>query len=215
MIPLAELKTYLGISGSSDDAYLTSLERRSVATVESLSGWHLGVATEFSDVLEVLPMRESLTGPTGGYGPQYVRLARPLESLAGVDLYERSGPGYAWPDDPTDPTESGVDVFRLDGIRIYREIGTWTAGPATVKAVYTVGWTEGAAPSRFEDVVLALCAERYETPAVRRLSARVTGATIRGAAVELDPRGRGPQDTTGISPGLLASIRALRVGGWY
>lgn len=217
MVPLAELKTYLGLTGSADDAYLASLEQRCVATVESLSGWYLGTAVEFSDILDVEPQVESLTGPTAGYRPQHVHLPRPVESLVGMELYERPGPGSAWPATPTATTEGGVDVFRLDGLRIYREIGAWTAGPATVKAVYTVGWAEGSAPAKFEDVVLALCGERYEDPTLRRMSSRVTGASIRGASVQFESGARGatPSDAVGISPGLLTSIYALRVGGWY
>lgn len=139
MIPLADLKAWLGVTGADDDQLLGDLERRMVARVEAHTGRYLGEPQEFIQVLD---------------GLNRERLWLRDEPIGELEVSLRSSPTESWV--PLDT--AGIE---REGRAVYLKSGRWPSGRRNVRAVYTAGFAAESGPAEETQVVLELVARSY------------------------------------------------------
>lgn len=142
MIPVAELKTHLRVTHTTDDEYIEGLERAAVSLVEEYEGAFYG---ERDDVTRYLPG----TGTTDLWLPETPNTV--------VTVHEASYPG----DEATEVIAADDDGFLVRGSRLVRKGGyTWPRG-YEYTVVYNRGFTEGLEPERVHQAVRLMVARWY------------------------------------------------------
>jgi hypothetical protein len=142
MIELADLKRWLGVSGSGDDTLLTDLEARAVDFLERETGRHFGTAEAKTEIHE-------------GDGTPILWLNELPSSLTSVE--ERQEVGDSWTAIP----EGDDDGWELRAPKVLRKGShVWDAG-YEFRVIYNFGYTAGNEPKEVRQAVLDLCALKY------------------------------------------------------
>ena len=140
---LAELKDWLGISISQDDAQLTQLLRASLETCEHFTG--------------AMPLQQDCEEALSVSADWQVLATRPVQAIAGVDGLPADGPRFALP-------VSDYDIeLGADGTGLVRVSQQGSAGRIVVRfaAGLAADWT--ALPEGLRHGVLRLAAFQYRS----------------------------------------------------
>lgn len=140
MISVANLKTYLRISGSAEDALLAELEAAAVARISRETGRHFGEPSEIAELLH------------GGGRTIWLR-EQPLPDTLVVEERSLSDGGWREIDPATYEVTPRRSVIRTAG---------WPAGVHRIRATYDAGYPEGEEPADIRLAVLQLVTLAYE-----------------------------------------------------
>jgi hypothetical protein len=140
LIALAETKTWLGVSGSDDDALLTALIARVVAFLQVQTGRYFG---ESDSHTEYLP----------GTGTADLWLNEPADDITSV--HERSYAGETW----SEITEGDDDGFELRGRRLLRKGWASWSRDREYRVIYEFGYATG--PEDVRQLALDLVSLKY------------------------------------------------------
>lgn len=138
MISLIDLKVYLGVTGTADDALLTAMEVRAVAWVERQTDRYFGPAIEVTETLS-------------GSGLPWLYLREPPAATPAIVIDLDAGSGFV----VVDPGDYG-----LEDTTVYHDT-LWPTGYRNIQATYTHGYAPGAEPGDIRQLVMDLVAYIY------------------------------------------------------
>lgn len=167
MIPLADIKTWLGVTGNADDALLTALEKQMVALAESWSGRYLGEPKEFIEILN-----------GGGRERLWLRQL-PIGSVAVESRAMLTG---SWEAVQTSEIETDGRVLHRIGLN-------WPTSFRNVRVTYQAGIDPDEIPELEKYVILELIARAYRG----RGSEGVQSRSVEGVEVVYRPYKEHPE----------------------
>lgn len=142
MIALADLKTLLGVTGTSEDASLTLLEAGAVLFVQRYTGRYFGPVTELVEY------------PQASEGILWLRAEPRLDEYGEPEslvIDRRSSIGGDW--EAVEETE-----YELDGREVHMSYWYWPRGPRFVRVEYSAGYADDEVPADIKLAVVALIA---------------------------------------------------------
>ena len=166
MLPLAEVKAHLGITGDASDGQLAALVDRATAIVERELHWYF---RDPRDAVEVLD----------GTGEASMWLRQPPVDEGAVTVENRTGVGDAW--EAVDATD-----YEVDGRGLYAA-GEWARGKRNFRVSYREGFIDP--PGDVAQLVLDLVASVWRDKGKEGLrSERIGDYSYTRADLEDQPR---------------------------
>jgi len=137
MLALEDVKAWLKVTGTEDDALLTDLEARAQAFLEMQTGRYFGAPKEFVEVLDG--------------GREALRLLEEPRDDDPTTIEEWDG---AWIDNLDDVDVTTFWVFRQDRT-------CWPGGRRHYRVTYTAGYEPDEVPGDIAQAALDLIADKY------------------------------------------------------
>ena len=142
MIALADLKTLLGVTGTSEDASLTLLEAGAVEFAQRYTGRYFG------------PVVVLVEYPRVYAGVMWLRAEPRLDEYGEPEtllIERRSSQGGEW-------EIVDVDDYEVDGREIHLSAWYWPRGPRLVRVEYEAGYESGEEPADIRLAIVGLVA---------------------------------------------------------